>query len=82
MIITRLLTVHVINDRLWVTSVRIGYAYKILKGVITIEEIRCTTCNKLLCESSGEVKKICPKCKNVTHVVVTSKGIIDLNVPK
>ena len=48
----------------------------------TLEIIKCTTCGKTLLEASGEVNKICPKCKNVTHVVVTSKGIIDLSTPK
>lgn len=44
-----------------------------------MQVIKCTNCGKTLCEASGEVKKICPKCKGITHVVVTSKGIIDLN---
>ena len=43
-----------------------------------MELVKCTTCGKTLLESSGEVKKICPKCKETTHVVVTSKGIINL----
>jgi phage FluMu protein Com len=47
-----------------------------------MQKVNCTTCGKLLCEAVGEVKKICPRCKNVTHVVVTSKGIIDLNHAK
>ena len=47
-----------------------------------MEVIKCQACGKTLCEANGEVKKICPKCKNVTHVVVTSKGIIDLSTPK
>jgi phage FluMu protein Com len=33
----------------------------------------------LLLEASGEVKKICPKCKTENHVVTTSQGIIQLN---
>jgi phage FluMu protein Com len=41
--------------------------------------IRCKTCGKLLLEASGEVKKICPKCKTENHVVTTSQGIIQLN---
>ena len=44
-----------------------------------MQEIRCRTCGKLLLEASGEVKKICPKCKTVNHVVVTSQGVIQLN---
>jgi len=47
-----------------------------------LQEIRCKNCGKLLLESTGEVKKICPKCKSVTHVIVTSKGIIDLSIAK
>lgn len=43
-----------------------------------MEIIKCTSCGKVLCEASGEVKKICPKCKNVTHVLVTSLGIFDM----
>ena len=43
-----------------------------------MQEIRCQNCNKLLLEATGEVKKICPKCKTVNHVVVTSAGIIKL----
>ena len=42
--------------------------------------IKCTSCNKTLLEANGEVKKICPNCKNTTHVVVTSKGIINLDL--
>jgi phage FluMu protein Com len=49
---------------------------------MVLEIIKCTTCGKTLCEAAGEVKKICPKCKNTTHVVVTSKGIINLSTPK
>ena len=46
-----------------------------------LQKIKCTNplCQKVLCESSGEVKKICPKCGKTTHVAVTSKGIVDLN---
>ncbi len=44
-------------------------------------EIRCThpNCNQFIVESGGEVKRECPKCKRKIHVVVTTKGIIDLN---
>jgi phage FluMu protein Com len=45
-----------------------------------MQEIYCE-CGKLLLEASGEVKKICPKCRKVIHVVVTSKGIINLSTP-
>jgi phage FluMu protein Com len=44
-----------------------------------MEIVKCTNCNKVLLEASGEVKKICPKCGQTTHVVVTSKGIINLD---
>jgi phage FluMu protein Com len=47
-----------------------------------MQEIRCPTCGKLLLEAVGEVKKICPKCKTVVHVVVTSQGTINLSTPK
>lgn len=52
------------------------------KGVDTLMSelhiIKCQNCGKVLCEASGEVKKICPKCKAVTHVVVTSLGIYSI----
>ena len=46
-----------------------------------MQEIRCQnpTCNKLLLEATGEVKKRCPKCGTWTHVVVTSTGIIPIS---
>jgi len=44
-----------------------------------MQEIRCSNCGKLLLEATGEVKKICPKCRTVNHVVVTTKGIINLS---
>lgn len=47
-----------------------------------MEVIKCIHCGKTLCEAGGEVRKICPKCKGVTHVAVTSKGIINLSTPK
>lgn len=47
-----------------------------------LQVIKCLACGKVLCEANGEVKKICPKCKAVTHVVVTSKGVINLSTPK
>lgn len=45
-----------------------------------MEIVKCTSCGKVLCEASGEVKKICPKCKAVTHVVVTSIGIFNIGI--
>jgi phage FluMu protein Com len=42
--------------------------------------VKCTYCGKTLCESAGEVKKKCPACGKYTHVVVTSKGIINLDI--
>jgi len=50
--------------------------------LIELQKVKCVSCGKLLLEAIGEVKKICPKCKAVTHVVVTSKGIINLSTPK
>jgi phage FluMu protein Com len=47
-----------------------------------MRDIFCSNCNKKLLEATGEIKKICPKCKTITHVVVTSNGVIDLCTPK
>lgn len=47
-------------------------------SIITMKEVHCTNCGKVLLEANGEVRKKCPKCKEWTHVVVTSKGIINL----
>lgn len=47
-----------------------------------MQEVRCPYCNKFICESSGEVKRECERCKKQVHVVVTSKGIINLSTPK
>jgi phage FluMu protein Com len=44
-----------------------------------LKPIKCTHCKKMLLEANGEVKKICPSCKKITHVVVTSVGIINLD---
>ena len=46
-----------------------------------MQVIKCLTCGKTLCEAAGEIKKICPRCKQITHVVVTSKGVINLSTP-
>lgn len=46
-----------------------------------MQEIKCPYCGKVLLEANGEVKKHCPKCKEWVHVVVTSKGIINLSTP-
>ena len=43
-----------------------------------MKEIRCTKCSKVLLEAYGEIKKICPKCKTIVHVVVTENRIINL----
>lgn len=45
---------------------------------MVLTPVRCVHCNKLLLEAFGEVKKICPNCKKITHIVVTTCGIIDL----
>jgi hypothetical protein len=45
-----------------------------------LQEIRCPHCKEFICLSSGEVKRDkCDRCKKPIHVVVTSKGIIDLS---
>jgi len=44
-----------------------------------MQEVRCPYCNTFIIESAGEVRRQCPKCKKKIHLVVTSKGIIDLN---
>ena len=47
-----------------------------------MQEVRCPNCNKFICESFGEVKRDeCPRCKKPIHVVVTTKGIINLSTP-
>jgi phage FluMu protein Com len=46
---------------------------------LELSKVRCPYCGKVLLESAGEVKKICPKCKKMVHIVATSKGIIDLD---
>jgi phage FluMu protein Com len=43
-----------------------------------LQKINCPSCKKLLCEANGEIKKVCPRCKTVVHVVTTSKGVIEL----
>jgi phage FluMu protein Com len=46
---------------------------------VGLKEVRCPHCNRFVCESSGEVKRdMCEKCGKPIHVVVTTKGIIDL----
>lgn len=47
-----------------------------------LQTIRCTSCGKKLLEAIGEVRKICPKCGFVVHVIITSKGVIDLSMVK
>jgi len=49
------------------------------KGVDTLMSelhiIKCQNCGKVLLEAEGEGKKICPKCKETTHYVATTKGV-------
>lgn len=40
-----------------------------------MQDIRCQKCNKKLLEAEGEGKKICPKCKELTHYVATTEGV-------
>jgi phage FluMu protein Com len=45
-----------------------------------LKKIRCIYCKKVLEEALyGEIRKKCPYCGRYNHLVVTSKGIIDLN---
>lgn len=45
-----------------------------------LQKIKCPSCGKTLLEAySGEIVKHCPRCGADVHVVVTSKGIIDLS---
>ena len=45
-----------------------------------LQKIKCTSCGKTLLEAySGEIIKHCPRCGADVHVVVASKGVIDLN---
>jgi phage FluMu protein Com len=41
-----------------------------------LQEIRCPHCNKFVCESSGEVKRKCERCKKDIHAQVTPIGVI------
>lgn len=45
-------------------------------------QVRCPKCNKFICNAVGEVERDCERCKEIVHVVVTSKGIINLSTPK
>ncbi len=40
-----------------------------------MQDIRCQNCNKKLLEAEGEGKKICPRCKEMTHYVSTTEGV-------
>lgn len=44
-----------------------------------LQTIKCTSCGKVLLEATGEVRKICPKCKTMVHVVTTSIGIFGMS---
>ena len=46
-----------------------------------LQVIKCKNCDKVLCEVNGEVKKICPKCKTVNHVITTSLGTYYVSEP-
>ncbi len=43
-----------------------------------LQPVKCENCGKLLCEASGEVRKKCPACKKITHIVATSEGIFSV----
>lgn len=43
-------------------------------------EVRCPYCNEFICMASAEVQRDkCERCGKPVHVIVTSKGIIDLS---
>ena len=45
-----------------------------------LQKIKCTSCGKTLLEAySDEIIKHCPRCGADVHVVVASKGVINLN---
>jgi phage FluMu protein Com len=47
-----------------------------------LQKIRCPSCGNLLLKSFyGEIEIPCDRCKKMVHVIVTSKGIIDLTKP-
>jgi phage FluMu protein Com len=46
-----------------------------------LQTIKCTKCGKALTRAIGEVEMPCKRCGFMVHVIVTSKGIIDLNKP-
>jgi phage FluMu protein Com len=46
-----------------------------------LQEIRCTSCGKVLTKAIGEIEIPCRRCGTMVHVVVTSRGIMDLNKP-
>jgi len=46
-----------------------------------LQTINCTSCGKLLTKAIGEVELPCGRCGAMVHVVVTTKGVIDLNKP-
>jgi phage FluMu protein Com len=46
-----------------------------------LQEIRCTSCGKVLTKAIGEVEIPCRRCGTMVHVIVTTNGIIDLNKP-
>lgn len=46
--------------------------------LMELQKIKCQNCGKVLCEANGEIKKICPKCKKTTHVIVTSFGVYSI----
>ena len=42
--------------------------------------IKCQNCGKVLCEANGEVKKVCPKCKTMNHVIINESGMFYVGV--
>jgi hypothetical protein len=41
-----------------------------------LQEIRCPSCNKFVCEAVGEVTRECKRCKKQVHAVTSAFGVI------
>ncbi len=45
-----------------------------------LKTIKCQNCGKVLLEASGELKKICPKCKTMNHVIINDLGMFYVGI--
>lgn len=45
-----------------------------------LQIVTCKSCGKVLCEANGEVKKICPKCKTMNHVITNNSGVFHIGI--